>query len=161
MSKKVLYTIIALVVVAAGWYWYAGQGGSTTAPNDAPTATLNADLYPLYSGATWGTAVATTSPDYGQAVEVQSVPVTNTSDIAAISTPFTKYYDNKLKAAGWAPDISREAGGPGAEISAYTKGAQFVIVSFNSVFHVMPADAPEQCPCDVQLTLMSGAESHI
>ena len=154
MNKNILYTIIVLIVLAVGFYWYGNQSGGTA----TPSATLNADVYPLYSGATWGQAEATTSPDYGQVVEVQSVPVTNTSDISAVSTPFTKYYDDKLTAAGWTPDVSREAGGPGAEISVYTKGDQFIVVMFSSLFHVMPADAPEQCPCDVTLSLMSGTQ---
>ena len=152
--KKLLYVVIVLIIIAGGWYWYANQGHGGT-----PVAQLNADVYPLYSGATWGQAEATTSPDYGQVTEVQSVPVTNTSDIAAVSTPFTKYYGDKLTAAGWTQDMSREAGGPGAEISAYTKGDQFIVVMFSSIFHVMPANAPEQCPCDVTLTLMSGTQS--
>ena len=43
MGKKTLYGIIVIVLIAAGWYWYAGQGGSAV----APSATLNADAYPL------------------------------------------------------------------------------------------------------------------
>ena len=115
-------------------------------------------MYPLYPGATWGTAVATVSPDYGSIVAVQSLAATGTTDIAAVSTPFTKYYDDKLTAAGWAPDISREAGGPGAEVSFYTKDGQFIVVMFSSVFHNQPANAPEECPCDVTLSLMSGTQ---
>ena len=89
MSKKVLYGIIVLVAVAAGWYWYAGQGSEAT-PSAA--VVLNADAYPLYAGTTWGRAVATTSPDYGQVTIVKSTAATDTMNIAAVSTPFTKYY---------------------------------------------------------------------
>lgn len=155
MNKTLVYIIVGLVVVGAGWYWYAGQGGA--APSNA-TATLNADVYPLYSGATWGTAVATTSPDYGQVVQVQATAATNTMNIAAVSTPFTKYYDDKLTAAGWKQDIMEEASGPGANISFYRKGDQYIVVSFHSVFHVRQPDASVQCPCDVTLSLMSGTQ---
>jgi hypothetical protein len=118
-----------------------------------------ADLYPLYSGVSWGTVEATTSPDYGIVSLMQSTPFTNITDIASKSTPFTQYYHDKLLAAGWKVDISREAGGPGAEISVYTKGNQFVVVSFHSLFHVQQPDAPSQCPCDLQFSLTSGVEN--
>ncbi len=153
MNKILLWVIIILAVLAGGWYWYAGQ------PQQSMRAQLNADIYPLYSSATWETAVATTSPEYGQVVQVQSAPFADTTNIAAISTPFTQYYNDKLTAAGWTQDMSREAGGPGAEVSFYTKGDQFVKVSFHSVFKVNNPDAPSECPCDVSFTLVSGTQT--
>jgi hypothetical protein len=89
---------------------------------------------------------------------VQSTPFTNVTNIASKSTLFTQYYHRKLIAAGWTPDMSREAGGPGAEISVYTRGDQFIVVSFSSLFRVQSPDAPSQCPCDVQFTLMNGVQ---
>ena len=159
MYKTFLYIIVvlALVVIAGGWYWYAGQGGSAAAPSEA-TATLNADAYPLYAGVTWGAAVATTSPDYGQVSVVKSTAATDTMNIAAASMPFEKYYDDKLTAAGWVRDDSRAASGPGANITYYTKGGQFVIVFFRSDFKVKHPDAPSECPCDVQFSLISGSQ---
>lgn len=153
--KKLLYVVIVLVLVAGGWYWFAGQGGGAAAPG---TAVLNADVYPLYSGANWGGVEATSSPERGLVSIARSVPVTDTMDIAAVSMPFTKYYDEKLTAAGWTEDMMEAASGPGANISVYRKSGQFIVVSFNSVFHVRQPDAPVQCPCDVQLTLMSGTQ---
>lgn len=155
MNKTLVYVIVVLVLAVGGWYWYAGQGGGAAAP---AAATLNADVYPLYSGVTWGAAVATTSPDHGPVVQVQATAATNTMNIAAASTPFTKYYDDKLTAAGWTQDIMKEASGPGANISVYRKADQFIVIMFSSVFHVRQPDAPVQCPCDVQLTLMSGTQ---
>jgi hypothetical protein len=122
----------------------------------AEAPTLAADLYPLYSGVSWGPVTATTSPDYGAVAATQSTPFADITDIASKSTPFTQYYHDKLISAGWVQDVSREAGGPGAEVSVYTKGDQFVVISFHSLFHVQQPDAPEECPCDVQFTLMSG-----
>ena len=154
MNKTLLYFIVVLVLVLSGSYWLVGQGGSA----DAPKAELNADIYPLYTGVTWGAAVATTSPDYGQVTVVKSTAATDTTNIAAVSTPFTKYYEEKLTAAGWVRDMSREAGGPGAEVSVYTKGEQFIVVMFQSLFKVKHADAPSECPCDVTFSLMSGTQ---
>ena len=156
MNKTFLYIVVLVVIVAGGWYWYAGQGGGAAAPREATA--LNADLYPLYSGATWGPTVATTSLDYGQITVVQSVPFTDITNIAEKSMPFEKYYDDKLTAAGWVPDNMRAASGPGANITYYTKGDQFVIVFFRSDFKVKHPDAPSECPCDVQFSLLSGTQ---
>ena len=150
--KKLFYLVIVLIIIVGGWYWYAGQGSSSSAQ-------LNADVYPLYSGVAWQTAVATSTPEYGQVMQMQSAPVSNVTDISSVTKPFTEYYTDKMAAEGWTQDMSREAGGPGGEVSVYTKGAQFIVVMFSSVFHTQPTDAPEQCPCDVTLTLMSGTES--
>lgn len=155
MSKKFLYVIILLALVLGGWYWYAGQGGSAAAPK----VELNADVYPLYSGIAWGGVEATSSPERGVVSIVRSVPVTDTTDIAAVSMPFEKYYEDKLTAAGWVRDMMEEASGPGANISVYRKADQFVVVSFSSVFQVRQPDMPVQCPCDVQLTLLSGMQT--
>jgi|SRR3989344_5819058 len=153
MNKTFLYIFVVLALIVGGWYWYSGQGGSAAAPK----AELNADVYPLYTGATWGQAAATTSPDYDQITVVQSVPFTDVTNIAEKSTPFEEYYDDKLTAAGWVPDDMRAASGPGANITYYTKGDQFIVVFFHSDFKVKNPDAPSECPCDVQFSLISGA----
>ena len=158
MNKTFVYIIVGLVLVLSGSYWLVGQGGSAAAPSEA-TATLNADVYPLYTGATWGEVASTTSPDYGQITVVQSVPFTDVTDIAEKSTPFEKYYEDKLIAAGWVRDDMRAASGPGANITYYTKGGQFVIVFFCSDFKVKHPDTPSECPCDVQFSLISGTQA--
>ena len=156
MNKTFLYIIVVLVIVGGGLYWYAGQHRFTIA--QGISFRLNADVYPLYSGATWSPEEAVMPPERGVDTIVRSVPVTDTMDITAASLPFTKYYEDKLTAAGWTRDMMREAGGPGAEVSTYTKGDQFIVVSFQSVFKVKHPDAPSECPCDVQLTLLSGTQ---
>ena len=115
-------------------------------------------LYPLYPGVRWGPAEATSSPDYGAVAVMRSTPFTGITDIASKSTPFMQYYHDRLLAAGWIQDMSREAGGPGAEVSIYTKGNQFIVTSFHSLFHMQQQNTPSQCPCDVQFTLMSGLQ---
>ena len=154
--KKLLYLIIGLAIIAGGWYVLTGQGGGAA---QQQTATLNADVYPLYSGVTWSDAVATTSPDHGAVTVTEATAATDTTNIAAASMPFTKYYDGKLKAAGWTQDMMEEASGPGANVSVYRKGDQFIVVSFHSDFKVRSTNAPVQCPCDLTLTLMSGTQT--
>ena len=154
--KTFLYIIVLVVVAAGGWYWYAKQYSGTVA--QGITLRLNADVYPLYTGATWGEAAATTSPDYGPITVVQSVPFTDVTNIAEKSMPFEKYYEDKLTAAGWVPDNMRAASGPGANIKYYTRGDQFIVVFFHSDFKVKYSDAPSECPCDVQFSLISGTQ---
>ncbi len=120
------------------------------------TPSFATDFYPLYTGVSWGSVEATTSPDYGPVAIMQSTPITNVTDIASKSTPFMQYYNKQLISAGWTEDKSREAGGPGAGVSVYNKSNQFIVISFKSLFHVQLANTPAQCPCDVQFTLMNG-----
>lgn len=147
MKRTILFVCTGFLVGVAAflvWQWV-----------HAPI-TLNQDLYPLYSGVRWG-AVKASSVEGAAGAEVLSEPIVNITNIAASSTPFTEYYKNKLTGAGWAQDMSKEAGGPGAEVSVYTKGREFIIVTFTTTFHTKPANAPESCPCDLQLGLISGA----
>jgi hypothetical protein len=146
MRNTFLIIVIGLVVgIGAYFAWQ-----TTHEP-----LTLNTDLYPLYTAAQWG-PVKTSTVEGAAGAEMQSQPIVNIINIAASSTPFTDYYKTKLTNAGWTPDMNREAGGPGAELTVYTKGNQFIIVSFTSVFHTKPKNAPEQCPCDLEFTLISG-----
>ncbi len=156
MKKTLLYIIVLVVVVAGGWYWYAKQNSGTIA--QGISLRLNADVYPLYAGATWGAEAATTSPEYGPITVVQSVPFADVTNIAEKAMPFEKYYQDKLTAAGWVPDNARAASGPGANITYYTKGGQFIVVFFHSDFKVKHPDAPSECPCDVQFSLISGTQ---
>jgi hypothetical protein len=147
--------IIIIVVVGAFLYWYrpAGEGPAAAGTKQA-AALLNSDLYPLYSGTTWSAVVPSTVEDLS-GFEATSSAAIDTDNVAAATKPFTDYYSSKLSAAGWKQDVSREAGGPGAEISAYVKGNDHIVISFSSVFKNQPADAPEQCPCDVTLSVFS------
>ncbi len=149
MTKALLSVIVVLILVFGGLYWYAGQRGET--------ALLNADLYPLYSGVSWGEPQLKTTVD-GPGYEVVSTPFTNVTNLAEKFMPFETYYEDKLTKAGWVRDMMREASGAGAEVSTYTKGDEFIVVSFHSVFHVQHPDAPSECPCDLQFSLMSGTQ---
>lgn len=149
MNKTLLHIIIVSAIVVGGWYWYSNQ--------ERDTVTLYADVYPLYAGVSWGEPQRRVTTD-GPALEVESVPFTDVTNIAEKAMPFEKYYDDKLIAAGWARDDSRAAGGPGSAIMYYTKGEQFVVVSFFTDFKVKHPDAPSECPCDVQFSLISGTQ---
>ena len=124
-----------------------------------------AAAYPLYAGSgsavsriSWDTTMpvfATTTPSL-IGVELVSQPITNLTDLATPSTPFMDYYRRTLAAAGWTVDNMLAAGGPGAEITGYTKGSDYFIVSYASDFKVKSANAPEQCPCDLTFSLFAG-----
>lgn len=154
MRTLVIGVLVLLALAGGAYYWLAPGRGTPAAPAEQATPQLDEALYPLYP-ARWSEPAVTTA-DGAPVVEVEATAATDTTDIAAVTTPFTTYYRDKLASAGWQPDMSREAGGPGAEVSYYTKGDQFLIVSFHSVFKVQHPDAPSECPCDVTLQLASG-----
>ncbi len=150
MNKLFISFVVVLALLFGGWYWYVGQGPQAVSP-------LDAGLYPLYAGASWGEAQEKVTAD-GPAYGIVSAPFIDITNIAQEAMPFTKYYDDKLVAAGWSRDMMREAGGAGAGVSFYTKGDQFIVVSFHSIFKVKHPDAPSECPCDLTLSLMSGTQ---
>lgn len=115
---------------------------------------MNTDVYPLYEGAEWGETEEISNGLF----KVESVPFTDTDNIAAMAMPFTDYYHQKLLAAGWEQDMMREASGPGANVSTYTKDGQFITVAFKSDFKVKNDNAPSECPCDLTLSITSGKE---
>jgi len=123
----------------------------------ATVAHLSADAYPLYSGVSWGAEQP--KVDMGiTGYAVSSVPVENISNITALTQPFEQYYAAKLKAAGWSEDIAKAAGGPGASITAYTKGNEYIVTSFSTKFTGGAANEPVQCPCDTTLSVFSGTK---
>ncbi len=122
-----------------------------------------AEIYPLYSGISWGPEMLATDtmPINGiQTVftgySITSQTVKNITNIAAVTMPFEKYYRNKLKAAGWVIDNNLLASGPGSDIIVYTKGDRYIVVSFLTVFHAGGVNEPVQCPCDTTLYIFTG-----
>ncbi|MDB5188288.1 MAG: hypothetical protein JWO50_808 [Candidatus Kaiserbacteria bacterium] len=146
--KKPWILVFALVVIIICivfvWMRYSTKSG------------LNPAVLPLYSGVSWSVPQAkvfSNIPVY----EVASVSVSNITNLSEKSLPFTKYYDEKLLGTGWTRDLSREAGGPGSGVSFYTKGKDFVIIAYQSTFHVTHTDAPSECPCDLQFLITTGS----
>lgn len=177
--------VILLAAVGAGAYYLAhrapgpvvvactmeakicpdGTAVGRTGPNcefapcpTTATSSLNADVYPLYSGASWQAATAATtdfSTTTSRGYKITSTPSATTSDISSVTTSFTNYYDKKLKAAGWSEDISLDADGPGASQRVYKKGAGVISISFSTNFLGTQPNAPVQCPCIVSLSIFS------
>lgn len=137
---------------SVGVTMYLKVNGTTLVQNH-----LNADAYPLYSGLSWGaeqSAVIEKLSGY----EAISAPITNITDLSAVSAPFDAYYKNKLEAAGWTVDNALAAGGPGASITAYKKGSEYIVVSYTTKFNGGGPDEPEQCPCDISFSVFSGTK---
>jgi len=150
--KRVIRRLAAIVIVlvAAAAYHYAHH----------TTVLLHSDLYPLYSGVTWGKVTSSKFDDLS-GYETTSLAAVNTTDIGAAAIPFIKYYDAKLTAAGWTEDVSRDADGPGDAITFYKKGDSTIVISYTSDFKVSPPDAADECPCDVTLSVFSSSPSTI
>ncbi|HUD02482.1 MAG TPA: hypothetical protein VMR46_00475 [Candidatus Paceibacterota bacterium] len=126
---------------------------------DTPT-----DIYPLPPGFTWGGKGVATISQGGSAtstlvgIQIESEPILNITDLSAKTLPFDAYYKQKLAAAGWSVDNALAAGGPGAEITGYTKGAEYIVLQFSSVFKNTPQNSPETCPCDMTFSVFGGSK---
>jgi hypothetical protein len=149
MKNKNIIIIIILILIGilVGFYFL-----NKTKPADI---VLNADVYPLYSSVTWNKVVPATEEDLA-GFEVSTNAANDISNIAEISTPFEKYYADKLESLGWSIDNSRAAGGPGADITAYKKGDEYIIIRFDTNFKGTQPNALVQCPCDVTFYVFSG-----
>jgi hypothetical protein len=150
--KNATLFLLAVLVFAIGWYSFRATMPIPPTSNNAPV--LPADVYPLYPGVKWGAAyTASTTDGVGYRVDAQSVM--QVMDIGAVFMPFVSYYEQKLSSAGWVRDMMREAGGPGGGVSVYTKGSDAISVIYSTTFHAKHDNAPSECPCDVQLSLVS------
>ncbi|CAN5755382.1 hypothetical protein BH11PAT2_BH11PAT2_02170 [soil metagenome] len=146
-----LVPILLVVGLIAGYVYFHSRGNPVI-----PAATLlSADAYPLYPGAKWG-VVATATKDSFVGHETVAEPVKNITNISSVSQPFENYYKQKLTASGWIVDNDFAAGGPGASITAYRKGAEYILTQLSTVFKAGGQNEPAQCPCDVTLSLFSG-----
>jgi len=152
-------------LIAAGYSWCQSKNKCLRPWEESCPATQHfpAALYPLYSGIAWGEetqATDTVSLGGTQVTltghRITSETVKNITNIAAVTTPFETYYRQKLQAAGWTRDIQLEAGGPGSSIDGYTKGGNYIIISYATVFHAGGTNEPVQCPCDTTLSIFYG-----
>jgi hypothetical protein len=122
---------------------------------------VSADLYPLYVGVLWNTAltrtiiVGNTSAQGGLLESVPSTNSTNTMDPASIFMPFETYYASTLKNKGWKVDTSLEAGGSVGGQTAYRKDDHLILVQFHVAYQKDVPNAPSECPCTVTLSLFS------
>jgi hypothetical protein len=153
--KAFFLTLALILVLGGGAYYivnYAPNG--LHALSGVGALRLNSAVYPLYSEVTWPAPYFATRSGLS-GIETHVLAAHDTMDISSVTGAFSSYYMQKLAADGWNKDISREAGGPGSSVEAYEKNGEHILVMFSSVFKNKPADAPEQCPCDVTLTLFS------
>lgn len=119
---------------------------------------LAADLYPLYDKASWqGSAVETVtigSASYSGA-SVTSAPMAAEMNPGRVVTPFSAYYDHKLKSLGWSVANDLAAGGHLGGQTGYRKGGNVILTRFRIDYQTRPADAPSECPCTVTLSLFA------
>ncbi len=120
-------------------------------------ANLNADAYPLYKGIQWGAESAKVYEKKFSGYQVTSAPIVDITDLSAVSMPFDSYYKNKLESAGWKVDNALAAGGPGASITGYKKGSDYIIASYTTKFKAGGVNEPGQCPCDISFSVFSGS----
>ena len=154
-------------LIAAGYSWCESKNKCLRVwEENCPTIQhFPSAVYPLYSGISWGAETPSTDsiPMGERPVKLTGYRVTsetakNITNIAAVSTPFETYYRQKLQAAGWTRDIMLEAGAPGSSISGYTKGSDYIIISYATVFHAGGTNEPVQCPCDTTLSIFYGTK---
>jgi len=121
-----------------------------------PSPLVTADVYPLYADLSWQGERVDTYADM-EGYSVTSAPLTDITDINAVTQPFEDYYADLLTNKGWVEDITLAAGGPGAAVTAYKKGREYIVLQYQSEFGVQNASAPAECPCEVTFSIFSGS----
>lgn len=152
MTRQIIWLLVLMVVLLAGWYL-------RPTPANAPTAAyLSQDLYPLYDKVSWNAPVTESifigTSTYTGASVTSSV-VENTMDPGSVFTPFEQYYDKKLKALGWSVANDLAAGGHVGGQTGYRKGESVILTGFRINYRIVSTSSPSECPCDVSLSLFS------
>jgi hypothetical protein len=131
-----------------------------SAPFTLSHPALSPALYPLYSPADWSAPEVESSTigstTYSGA-SVTSAAIEAGADPGSVFAPFQRYYDKRLKAAGWQVANDLAAGGHTGGQSGYRKGSAIILTSFHIEYQSKPASAPSECPCAVTLSLFSSA----
>ncbi len=164
-NKKLLIIIAVLGIIIVGLLVLfviksKEVANEATSSQNEEVISLNNELLPLYSGVNWQDPVLV-EPRYEQEKAywvIFSDSLVDVTNIHEVATPFTDYYEQKLTDAGWEKDISREASGPGSNVTYYTKNGQFIAVAFDSNFKVEHEDTPSECPCDTILSITNGVD---
>ncbi len=159
MSRRRMIIALVVLVCAAAVFlaaWVVHRAPrADEASTPSVTLRLASDTYPLYTGVAWGAVFATTT-DVLSGYEADAASARDITNIAAVTTPFERYYAAKLPPLGWVIQQNLTASGPGSNITVYKKGSEYLVVGFRTVFKDLAPDRPEQCPCDTTLYLMSG-----
>ena len=146
-----------VIAEAAVLIWYGWSLRVATAPAPS-TPILAADLYPLYADAAWGAPAAESfmiGTTAYSGTSVTSKTISAGMDPGAAITPFSNYYDKKLKALGWSVANDLAAGGHVGGQAGYRKAGSIILTRFKIDYQTNPENAPSECPCDVTLSLFS------
>ena len=127
---------------------------SSTQENTGTTNNLVADLYPLYSGLSWNNEVATTTDVFG--LQLSGFRINSTVVVDGDFPSFKNYYDTKLIANGWLQNKNYIADGAGGSIWGYSKGNDFIILSYDSTAINQIPNQPLSCPCNMIFSIFSG-----
>lgn len=159
MNRNILivYIVLLIVLAAGGWYWWAARPAVQPVAEN-PTPVLSADLYPLWNNVNWNAPAAEEviigTTTYSGA-SISSALVQAGMDPASVFTPFERYYDKKLKALGWTVANDLAAGGHVGGQTGYRKDGAVILTRFHVDYHIVPGNAPSECPCDVTVSLFS------
>jgi heat shock protein HslJ len=158
MKKSITLWVVLGAIMLGCLYLIFHPLSKTQNSGGVSINSLSADVYPAYPNLTWGKENLQTYKDIS-GVETVSSPITNISDLSAVSAPFLKYYKDKLTPLGWTVDNSLAAGGPGSELVGYKKGSEYIILKFTTLFKGGGTNEPVQCPCDISFSVFSGSKS--
>lgn len=128
---------------------------------------ISGDVYPIFSGAKWGNAVAKTITEPITDVEINGYEIIAQGKINQNQDAykFFDFYDKKLKKAGWAVDNNFAADGIKGSQVGYKKDNNYIVLSYNITPGEITSGKNEPlrwtCPCDVTYTVFAGSTNTI
>lgn len=165
--KIVLLLVLAVLCIAYLYFFVLPNSITSTVvlrdentTQASTTKNMVADVYPLYESLTWGdeTPVSKTlGTTTVQGFEVSSQDIKNVTDISGYAVPFRHYFDEILSARGWKQDPLYDADGAGSSEWTYTKGSQYIVLSYESASLNQAKDQPFSCPCTTTFEIFSGS----
>ena len=168
-NRTVLLACIALVLCVVYLYFFVLTHTATNAPVQTdehatqPTAVsknMANDVYPLYESLNWGgetPITKTLGTTTVQGFEVESQDIQNVTDISSYAVPFRRYFDEILTARGWKHEPIYDADGAGSSEWTYTKGNQYIALSYESTSLNKATNQPFSCPCTTTFEIFSGS----
>lgn len=165
MKKIIIMLLVIVLAVLAGFaIWHPGTPTATPSDDSVASTTIKysdtisiAWHNPAQTSLMQGADINLTKYNLSGTI-TESFPTAETENISAFTTPFQKYYDDKLKSEGWKLEPLLSAGGAGSAIWAYSKGNRYFLLSFKSTFLNTPANAPVQCPCTIVFKTFEGTK---
>ncbi|PJC49302.1 hypothetical protein CO033_02340 [Candidatus Nomurabacteria bacterium CG_4_9_14_0_2_um_filter_32_10] len=158
----IILVIIVVLAVGGGAYYLGTKNNSTTQnPIVDPileVKNLVADVYPLYPNLSWNTEVAITTEIFDLKLSGYKINSKNILDTQyyKLGMSFNKYYEDKLTVKGWVRDNKFDADGAGSSSWVYTKGKDFILLSYKSIAINQIPNEPLSCPCNMTFSIFSG-----